>query len=290
MNPIRVFFGKLRRGAEAVLSFRVTPYIVIAIISGGLLLPIYWTVITSFKPPHEIFAWPPTFFPKEFTLRNYVIALSESPIPMNILNSTIYSLFVAAFMVTIGTLTTYGFSMYPYRGSNRIAFSFLALRVIPPQILWLPFIIIYTQIGLNNTRTGVILFEIMLVYPLSIWLIKGIFDSFPKELLDAASIDGASRIGTLIRIVVPVVAPAVGAVAIISFLWSWNEFMFPFLTLQNDKMHPITVGLNYFIGDEGTRWGPISASGVLAMLPGIVFFIFAQRYIVEGLTEGAVKQ
>jgi multiple sugar transport system permease protein len=280
----------VRRAIDRVISWKATPYLILIVISSALLLPIYWTVVTSFKPLNEVFRWPPTLWPSEFTLVHYVEALVNAPIFWNILNSTIYSLIVTIFVITIGTLTTYGFSMFPYRGSGRVAFAFLAIRVIPPQILWLPFIIIYTRLGLINSRPGVAIFEIMLVYPLSIWLIKGIFDSFPRELIDSASIDGASRIRTLIRIVVPVVAPAIGAVAIISFLWTWNEFMFPFLVLNNEKLYPITVGLHFFVGDEGIKWGPISASGVLAMLPGLVFFIFAQRYIIEGLTEGAVKQ
>ncbi len=280
----------IRRALDRVLGWNATSYIVLILIGACLLLPIYWTIVTSFKAPQEIFQWPPTLVPKDPTLSNYVDALVNSPVSSNIFNSVLYSLIVTVFVLTIGVLTTYGFSMFPYKGSNRVAFAFLAIRVIPPQILWLPFIIIFTRLGIINTRSGVAVFEIMLVYPLAIWLLKGIFDSFPRELIDAAEIDGASRIRTLIRIVVPVVAPAVGAVAIISFLWTWNEFMFPFLVLNNERLYPITVGLSYFVGDEGIKWGPISASGVLAMLPGLVFFIFAQRYIIEGLTEGALKQ
>jgi multiple sugar transport system permease protein len=279
----------VRRVVDRVICWKGTPYVVLSVISAGLLLPIYWTVVTSFKPLDEVFRWPPTLWPLHFTLAHYIDALVNAPVFSNILNSIIYSLVVTVMVITIGTLTTYGFSMFPYRGSGKVAFAFLAIRVIPPQILWLPFIIIYTRLGLINTRPGVAIFEMMLVYPLSIWLVKGIFDAFPRELIDSASIDGASRIHTLIRIVVPVVAPAIGAVAIISFLWTWNEFMFPFLVLNNERLYPITVGLSYFVGDEGIKWGPISASGVLAMLPGLVFFIFAQRYIIEGLTEGAVK-
>ena len=121
-------------------------------------------------------------------------------------------------------------------------------------------------------------------------MLKGIFDAFPSDLIDSAAIDGASRIKTLLSIVIPVIAPGIGAVAIIAFLWTWNEFMFPFLVLNDESLYPITVGLSYFVGDEGIQWGPISASGVLAMLPGVLFFVIAQRHIVEGLSEGAIKQ
>lgn len=278
----------IRKVLDKLISWRGTPYIVLISISSALVFPIYWTLATSLKPTTEIFRWPPTIFPQQFTLSHYITALARSPIPLNIMNSAIYSLAATAFVVTIGTLTTYGFSMYKYKGSNKVALTFLATRILPPQALWLPFIIFFSKMGLVNSRPAVIIYEIVLVYPLCVWMLKGIFDAFPRDLLDAARIDGASRLRTLTRIVVPLVAPGVGAIAIISFLWTWNAFMFPFLILHTPDVKPITVGLFHFISDRGIEWGPMSASGMLAMLPGLIFFIFAQRYIVEGLTQGAI--
>lgn len=153
---------KVRAAVRGFLSkmfeWTGTPYIVVVLVCVGLLLPLYWTVVTSFKPSSEIFQWPPTFIPRHFILKQYVDALIGSPVASNILNSILYSLVVTVFVVTIGSLTTYGFAMYPYKGSNRVVFSFLAIRIIPPQILWLPFVIVYTHIGLINTRVGVAFF------------------------------------------------------------------------------------------------------------------------------------
>jgi multiple sugar transport system permease protein len=289
MKGIGVFLQKIRNGIEKIVAWNATPYITVALISCCLLFPFYWIFITSFKPAREIFQWPPTLFPWRFTFSNYKSTLAESPIPLYIANSAMYSLLVAAFIVTIGTITTYGLSIYPYKGSNKVAFMFFATRIVPPQSLWLPFIIFFGKIGLVNTRGGVIIYEIILVYPLCIWMLKGIFDAFPRELVDSASIDGSSRLGTLFRIIMPVIAPGIAAVAIIAFLWTWNEFMFPFLILNNESLHPITVGIYYFVGDEGIKWGPMAASGGLTILPGLIFFIIAQRHIVEGLSKGAIK-
>jgi len=279
----------LRLLIDVVLRWEATPYIVLIVGSVFLLFPIYWTFITSFKAPLEIFQWPPTLFPRSFVTSNYVYALWQTPFKENILSSVIYALSATAFVIVIGTLTTYGFVVYPYRGSRAVMLAFLATRIIPPQTLWIPFIIMFSKIGLINTRPAVILFLIVLIYPLSIWMLRGIFLSFPRELIEAATIDGASRVQTLLRVVVPVVAPGVGAVAIIAFLWSWNEFMFPFLVLNSPPLYPITVGLFHFVSDEGVLWGPICAAGTIAILPGLLFFLFAQRYIVEGLTKGAIK-
>lgn len=289
MKAIRNTLQFAREYFNKVISWKGTPYLTLLIISNLLLFPIYWTFVTSFKSTAEIHQWPPTLFPQNFTLTHYRTALMQSPVPINLLNSAIYSLAVTAFVIIVGTLTTYGFSIYPYKGSRGVILTFLATRIVPPQSLWLPFIIFWTRLGLMNSRPGVIIFEIVLIYPLSIWLLKGIFDRFPRELIDAAAIDGASRLRTLLRVVVPVVAPGIGAIGIISFLWTWQAFMFPFLILNNPDLYPATVGIYNFIGDLGIQWGPLTATGVLTILPGLIFFIFAQRYILEGLAEGATK-
>ncbi|MBS1251258.1 MAG: Inner membrane ABC transporter permease protein YcjP [Anaerolineales bacterium] len=136
---------------------------------------------------------------------------------------------------------------------------------------------------------GVSIYTIYLCYPLVVWMLKGFFDEFPHELLDAAAIDGCSRTGALFRIVLPVAAPAVMAVAVIAFMWTWNEFLAPFLFINTDDLKPLTVGIYYFVGDEFTYWNRMSAAGVITVIPSITFFVLAQRYIVKGLTSGALK-
>ncbi|MBW8003036.1 MAG: carbohydrate ABC transporter permease [Planctomycetes bacterium] len=281
---------KTIRGAlNAAIAWKRTPAIVLIVFCAFLFMPLYWTLVTSLKTTKEIFSWPPTLFPKSLTLGHYVKALIHSPIFGNILNSIFYSLTATVIVVTVAALTTYGFSVYQYRGSTKVALVFLGTRIIPPQSLFVPFVVLFSKLGLINTRPAVIIFQFVLVYPLSIWLLKGIFDKFPRELVDAARIDGASRIFTLLKVVLPIVAPGIGAVAIIAFLWTWNAFMFPFLILNSPQLKPITVGIFHFVSDRGIEWGPMAASSVLAIIPGVVFFIFAQRSIVSGLTLGAVK-
>jgi ABC-type glycerol-3-phosphate transport system permease component len=289
MKAVTGVFGKVRYGLNAAIAWKRTPYIILILVCIVLFMPIYWTIITSLKMTEEIFSWPPTFIPDILTFEHYVKALVHSPIFVNILNSTFYSLVATAITVTIATLTTYGFSIYKYRGSFKVAFVFLATRIIPPQSLWVPFVILFSRLGLVNTRPAVIIFQCILVYPLSIWLLKGIFDTFPRQLIDAAKIDGASRITTLVKIVLPIIAPGIGAVAIIDFLWTWNAFMFPFLIINSPELKPITVGIFHFVSDRGIEWGPMSASAILAIIPGLIFFIFAQRNIVSGLTKGSEK-
>lgn len=280
----------IRKSLDAVLEHRATPYVGMTIILIILLGPIYWTLITSFKPMSEAIRWPPTYFPHHFTFEAYIDVLTRSPVPLYLGNSVFISVVTTVIVTTASVFTAYALTRYPYKGSDTVLFGFLAVRLIPPIALLLPFYMILRQLGLINTRTSVIIYCIYLTYPLSVWMLKSFFDAFPQELIDAALIDGASRLGALFKVVLPVTANGISAVAIITFLWTWIEFLAPFLFINSNAVKPITVGIYYFVGDEQIYWNSLSASAMLAIIPGVIFFVIAQRYIVSGLTAGFGKQ
>ena len=273
-----------------ILDHKATPYVVLSVLLFILLLPIGWTLLTSLKSLKEAFQSPPTYFPDKLTFEAYRKVLTETPVPRYVLNSLIYALATAAFVLSAGTFAAYGLSKYPYRGSNTILISFLVTRIIPPLSLLLPFYMIFRYFGMIDTKISVIVFAIYLSYPLSVWILKSFFDTYPTDLMEAGLIDGCSRMGVLFRIVLPGVATGIAAVAIITFLWTWQEFLSPYLFLNSDLNKPITVGVYYFVGDELTYWNTISAAAMLASIPGILFFLIAQKYIVKGLTSGGVKE
>lgn len=280
----------VRSTLDKILEHKATPYVFMIFILLIILGPIYWTLVTSLKTLPEAIKWPPTYWPEDFTLGAYKEVLARSPVPRYLMNSTIYALITTAIVTTAAVFTTYALTRYKYRGSNMVLISFLFIRLIPPISLLLPFYLILRQLGLINTRAAVIIYTIYLTYPLSVWMLKSFFDSFPQDLIDAALIDGASRLGALIKVVLPVIANGIAAVAIIAFLWTWIEFLAPFLFLNTDNLKPITVGLYYFVGDETTYWNTLSAGAILAIIPGIIFFMFAQKYIISGLTAGFGKE
>jgi ABC-type glycerol-3-phosphate transport system permease component len=140
-----------------------------------------------------------------------------------------------------------------------------------------------------DSRLGLIIFLIALCYPLCVWMLKGLFDAFPRDLIDSAALDGCSRMSTLFKVVMPVIAPGVSAISMVSFLWAWSSFMFPFLLINSSELKPLTVGVYYFVGDEGIEWNSLAATEMMVVLPGILFFLIAQRHIVRGLTAGAMK-
>lgn len=279
----------IRKLLLKIVDHPATPYAVLSIISIFMLAPFMWMTLTAFKTLPETFMSPPTYFPKNFTFETMVFAWLKAPIPTYLTNSLIACLTATLIIVVAGTFAAYALSQYPYKGSNLVLGLFLFTRTIPPLAMLLPYYLVMMKLGLLNTRVSVILYLIYLSYPLVVWLLKGFFDAFPRDLIDAAIVDGCTRTGALLRIVLPVTASSIGAISVIAFLWAWNEFFAPFLFIHYDELKPITVGLYYFVGDELTYWNRMCAAGIYAVIPSLVFFLLAQKYIVKGLTEGALK-
>lgn len=282
MEQLKHLFARL-------LGSTVTAYLVTCVILVILLSPLLFTLFTSFKPLSEIFAWPPTIIPRNFTFAAYQEVLFSSPMPRYLLNSLIIALTTTLFVTGASLFTAYGLSLYEFRGSNTMLLIFLGTRIVPPVSLIASFYLIFSHLGLIDTYFGLIILNSFLCYPLGVWMMKSFFDSFPRDLLDAARIDGCSRTGSLFRIVIPVTGLGIAAVAIISFLWTWNEFLFALIFTNTQTVRPVTVGAHYFVGDELVEWNAISATAIFTVLPGMLFFILAQRAIVAGLTQGAIK-
>jgi len=282
-NGIRSFIVK-------IIDHSLTPYTVATLILFFMLLPIYWMLITSFKQSTEVFLSPPTYIPQLITLENYIFSLSvKGPILVYLRNSFVIAILTTAIATISAVFTAYGLSQYKYKGSNIVLALYIFTRTIPPLSMLIPFYILFSYLGWINTLQSVIIYTTYMSYPLMVWMLKSFFDSFPRELIDAALIDGCSRTSAIFRVVLPVSATAIGAMAIISFMWSWNEFLAPLLFVHDDALKPITVGLFYFVGDEVTEWHRMCAAGMIAVVPSMIFFLLAQRYIVKGLTTGAVK-
>jgi ABC-type glycerol-3-phosphate transport system permease component len=265
-----------------------TPYILVTMIISVMLLPIVLIAANSFKSEAEVFAWPPTIIPREFTLDSYGRVMN-SPVPINMRNSAIIAGGTTLLVIGTSTLTAYGLSKYKFRGSNLLLLLIFGTRIVPPVSLLLPFYILFGWLGLINSFEGLILLNTYLCYPLMVWVLKGFFDDFPRELIECAIIDGCSRLGAFLRIVIPVSAVGITAASIITFLWTWNEFLYALMFTNTIDIAPLTLGIFYFVGDEVIEWGSLSAVAMFTSLPALFFFAFAQKYIVKGLTKGALK-
>jgi multiple sugar transport system permease protein len=260
------------------------------------LFPIFWMITTSFKPPPDILTRPPKWV-FEPTLGNYVYAFEEANFALFIKNSLIVSLISTALVIVAGCLASYSFARYN-PGAGHLMFFILTTRMMPAIAVIIPFFVIFKAIG--NTAIGETLFlgldkqgTLVVCYtvfnlPFAIWLLHSFFQDIPRELEDSARLDGYSRLQVLRRVVLPLAAPGIAVTAIFCLIFSWNEFLFAFL-LTRDVARTITVGVAGFWTQRGILWGPLSAAATVCVLPMLIFALLLQRYIVRGLTFGAVR-
>jgi multiple sugar transport system permease protein len=281
---------KVLRAFDRILESYRTVYIVLGVIFVALLSPLVLMFFTAFKTPAETEMWPPTIVPLDVDLNAFADVIFNSNIPLAIFNSLIISLTTVAIVVVASTFTAYGLSRYRYRGSRILSYSLLATRIIPPISLTIPFFAIFAELGLVNKKLALIILNVYLNYPIVTWLLIDAFNRFPTALIDSAKIDGASRNQAFFYVVLPLTVTAIAAGAIITFLFTWNEFLYALTFTQTEVSMPLTVGIFEFVGDEVVEWTRLCAVGVFASMPSIIFFIFAQRYVVQGLTAGAIKE
>jgi len=272
------------------IEYHFTPYLVFILIISILLFPIVWMFITALKPLSETFIYPPTIIPEKLTFSAFEEVLFKSPIPQNILNSLIITITNVIITTFFAFFVACGISKYRYKGSKNVLFLFLFSRIIPPLALLIPYYILLTSLKLINTLNGLIVINFYICFPLAVWILKSFIDDFPQDLIDAARIDGCSRIGIIFRIMIPLLATSIAATAIIVFLWTWNEFIFAAMFTHTREVQPLTVGIYYFVGDEYVDWPRLSATAIIATIPGIIFLIMAQKYIIKGLIAGAIKK
>jgi multiple sugar transport system permease protein len=251
------------------------------------LFPIFWIATASFKTELALYARPPQWL---FTpiLANYRYVLNNIPFLQYLTNSLVIAIGTTVGSLVLGVLAGYGFARYRFRGSDAVRFLVLVTRMAPRLVLVVPYFLIMQKVGLLDTYTGLLIAYISFALPFSIWLLIGFFMDVPKEIEEAAMIDGCGPLGVLLRVVIPIVAPGLVVAAIFAFLVSWNEFLFALiLSGVNAKTLPVVIA--GFSTDVGPLYGEMSAAAVMVMLPNIVMTVALQRFLVRGLTLGAVK-
>ncbi|GAB4556414.1 MAG: carbohydrate ABC transporter permease [Anaerolineae bacterium] len=207
-----------------------------------------------------------------------------------ILNSVVYGLLSTGIVIVVATFTAYALSRFETRGKQNVVFFIISTRFMPPVAVVLPLLLIYREIGWYDTRHGIFLAHVVINLPLAILLIKSFFDDVPRDLDEAAMVDGCTRFGAFWRIVARYVTPGIAAAAVLSFIFSWNEFIFTLYMARSPEFRTIPVQMTTFDASAGpTEWGLLAAAGTAAMVPVFIFILFVQRYLIRGLTLGAVK-
>ena len=255
------------------------------------MFPVVWMFLTSFKTEEEYFSYPPVFIPKDFSLRNYVNAMAFPPDGrgglQGLRDSVIIAVSTTIASVIMGSLAAYSLSRFNTGGEN-FSFWILSTRMMPPIAAALPLFLIFKNLKLLDTHLALIIANTIFNLPFVIWLLKGFFDDLPAEMEEAALIEGCSHWGAFWRIALPLVAPGIVAVSLFSFIFAWNEFMFALL-LTRRTVRTLTIIVPSLVGGHEILWGEIAAIGTVAILPGILLSLLLQRYLVRGLSMGAVK-
>ena len=255
---------------------------------GILVFPFVWIIMTSIRPSTEILSDTFKFIPNTITAQNYQ-ALSHSDFPLYIRNSLTVSIPATALSVLVSLLAAYSFSRRNFRFRYTLLIVIVFSQLFPFIILTTPVYMIFYRLGLVNTREGLVITYTAISIPFSVYMLMGYLNSVPRELDEAAIIDGASTLDVIFRVVTPIAWPGIGATAIFSFMRSWNDYLFA-LTLNTDNnLRTVPVGLANFFGQYTTDWGLVMTASVLATLPTLVIFFLLQRQLVSGLAAGAVK-
>ena len=267
---------------------RVLSYLALGIAVLLILFPIYWMVITSLKLPREIYRVP-SLWPKAFTLDNYHALLFDEGFLRPILNSLIVAITVTVVSVIFSAFAAYSMVRFRYRFRGLVGRLILFAYLTPGSLLFIPLSILMAQVGLSNSLQGLILVDLAFSVPLATWLLQGYFRSVPRELEEQGLIDGLSRMGALLRIVLPLSAPGIAAVSIFVFTGAWNELLFALVLVSSENQRTAPLALNYLITSDVLPWGPLMAGAVISSLPLMILYFVAQHFMVQGLTAGSVK-
>ena len=261
-------------------------YILIFILVFAIMFPFIWILIMSFKPTEDMFAWPPKLFFSP-TIEHY-IGLWSGDFPKSFWNSLVTSVGSTIAAILLGVPGAYALSRMAYKTGSRMSLLILASRMAPPIAFTIPYFLAYRFIGLHDTLSGLILIYLTFNLSLVIWLMRSFFDAIPRTLEEAAWIDGATMWQGFTRIILPISGPGLAATAILCFLYSWNDFFFA-LILTRTEATTAPVAVVNFLDHEGWQWGKIAAGGTMVMMPVLVFSVAVRKFLISGMSAGAVK-
>ncbi len=279
-------FESLRRTRR---FYDLLAWLVVVVVVVFAVLPIAWTVLTSFKTEGEIVTREFSFLPKTVNLDNYVTLWKRSGYPRLLLNSAIVTGITVLLSLTIGTVAAYSISRYRFRGRSALMIFYLVIRMFPFTLLLIPLFIMLRNLGMFDTHFGLALTYTTFLLPLCVWMLKGFFDGIPPDLEEASRVDGSTRLGALIKIVLPLARQGIAATTVFIAIGSWNEYIWALLLTTASGARTWPVGLQLMVGEFQMPWGVLSASGIISIIPIMIGFAIVQRALVSGLMTGGVK-
>lgn len=271
-------------------SRRAGMYLIIIVAVVVLAFPLYWMVVTSLTTRSALLE-NVSVFPKfdNMTLSNFTKILESHPILTWFGNSIFVTLFSTIVAIIVSTMAAYSMSRFKYRSTNFLGFFLLVVRMLPETLLVVPLYMMFTNLKLINNYASLIISNITFIIPFATWMMKGYFDSIPNSLEEAARIDGCSRLQAVRRVIIPLATPGIAATATYSAILGWSEFLFARTFITQPDKWTITVGISSLMGEYTIIWGEIMAAAAISIIPIALVFIFLEKYMVAGVTAGAVK-
>jgi multiple sugar transport system permease protein len=266
---------------------RIPILILLVFLALVMLIPIIWLLLSAFKPDSEIISYPPTFFPASFTLKNFTKCMQRIDILQYMKNSIIFSVGTTIPALLVNTLAGYAFARYEFKGKNIIFIIFLATMMIPFQVIMIPEFLEIHMLGMYDNYWGLIVPKIASAY--WIFMMRSAFSGLPKELEEAARIDGLNEFGIYSRIMLPLIKPALVTMIILGINGNWNDLLWPLIMTSTSKMRTLANGLAMFVGVRTIEYGAAFAGASISLIPMLLLYVFGQKYFVEGQATSGLK-
>ena len=254
-----------------------------------MVFPLYWMVNTSLKPTPEVFQSPPTFYSAHWSFAAYEEVFRTRPMARYVLNSVIVSAGATVLSVVLAAFAAYGFTRFHIRGANVFLIFLLFTKMLPETLLIVPYFQAMSSLGLVNTYLALILAYSSFALPFSVWMLIGFFRSIPREIDEAAIVDGATRLQSFWRVILPLARPGLAAVALFTFIIAWNSYVWALVLTTSPDMFVLSVGITNLVGEYRVQWNELMAASVIGALPVMVLYAFLNRHLVSAITAGAVK-
>lgn len=266
-------------------------YLIMFFVLFVVLFPLAWAVICSFKNEMEIIHWPPTWLPEKFTLENYQYMLKNYPFVKWTINSLVTSVCTTLLIIVTASMAAYAFARLDFVGKKVIYTSVIAMLLLPIQAYMIPLYLLVNKLGIRDTLASLVLVSAANVT--SVYILTNFYKTLPKELEEAARIDGCSHFGIYWKIIMPLSKASLSSVAILAFITSWNNFLWPMISLRTDTWKPLSVGVGTYVGSflnsNGVQYGPSLAAACMAILPTVVIYLLLQKNFVQGIANSGIK-
>lgn len=264
-------------------------YLYITILAVFAAFPFLWLFVCSIKESGDLLSNPTSLLPRKVTLANYYNVMVNLNLGVNIKNSLMVSIGTTLIATVISALAAYGIVRFFPKLGNMMSKLLIMTYMFPAIVLVIPYAVVMGKLGLTNTRLGLVLVYLSFNVPYAVWLLTGFFKTVPIGIEEAARIDGANRLQTFLKVVLPLVAPGLVATAIYMFINAWNEFLYALILTSSSNITTLSIKLHTMQGADVLNWGDMMAACMVVVIPSVVFFSFIQKYIAGGMTEGAVK-